>query len=138
MYKLLLLSFLLTCSMASAQAEPSSGDSKSNSTKKSSAKSPNSSAKRSKIAKRKYGPVKSQAEAVAIVSAEPEVKKFVALTTKSGMKGSSSFVEFDRLEDGDYIIHVYQYVPDGDDSGHTATFNWYHVNVKTGKLSKEF
>jgi len=30
-------------------------------------------------------------------------------------------------------VHVYEDLPD-----HTATFNWYEVNVKSGKVTKLF
>lgn len=119
----------------------SSSNSASGSKKASSLNSGSSSNKTSisrKSAAKTSGPVRSTAAALAIVNAEPDVKKFVALIKKSGRKGSRAEVEFDREEDGDYIIHVYEYVPDDDESGHTATMNWYHVNKKTGKVSKEF
>ena len=32
-----------------------------------------------------------------------------------------------------YVVHVYESLPD-----HTATFNWYSVNVKTGRVQKQF
>lgn len=84
------------------------------------------------------GLVKTEAQAVAIVSARPEVKQFIANIKKNGRKGSSSNVEFDRKENGEYVIHVYEYVPDDAETGHTATMNWYHVNAKTGKVTTEF
>jgi hypothetical protein len=84
------------------------------------------------------GPVKNEAQAVSIVSSRPEVKQFVANVKKSGRKGSSSHIEFDRKENGEFVIHVYEYVPDDEESGHTATMNWYHVNAKTGKVTTEF
>lgn len=79
-----------------------------------------------------------EARAVAIVEARSEVKEFVSTIKKSGMKGSTSHVEFDRKEGDDFVIHVYQYVPDDAETGHTATMNWYHVNGKTGKVTTEF
>jgi hypothetical protein len=94
--------------------------------------------KTAKSAKPKSGPVKSESAAVAIVAARPEVKSWVATIKASKIKGTSSHIEFDRMEDGEYIVHVYEYVPDDAESGHTATMNWYHVNAKTGKVSKEF
>ncbi|MDZ4838207.1 MAG: hypothetical protein SGJ27_30860 [Candidatus Melainabacteria bacterium] len=76
--------------------------------------------------------------AVELVSARPEVKGFLLGIKNSKMKGVSSHVEFDRKEGDDIVVHVYEYVPDDAESGHTATFNWYHVNSKTGKITKEF
>lgn len=90
------------------------------------------------VKKSASGPVKTEAQAIDIVSARPEVKQFVANIKKSGRKGSSSYIEFDRKENGEFVIHVYEYVPDDEESGHTATMNWYHVNAKTGKVTTEF
>jgi hypothetical protein len=47
-------------------------------------------------------------------------------------------VALDRQENGEYVIHVYEEVPDGDGSSHTATLNWYYVGERTGKIRKEF
>lgn len=76
--------------------------------------------------------------AVVLVSARPEVKEFLLRIKNSNIKGVSSHVEFDRKDGDDIVVHVYEYVPDDAESGHTATFNWYHVNSKTGKITKEF
>ncbi len=90
-------------------------------------------------AKQKKSTAVTEAQAVKLVSNRPEVKKFVADVKVAGKKrGVTTHIEFDRKEEGEYIIHVYELVPDEDDSAHTATFNWYHVNAKTGKISKEF
>jgi hypothetical protein len=32
-----------------------------------------------------------------------------------------------------YIVHVFEDLPD-----HVATFNWYEVNIRTGKVTKQF
>lgn len=93
---------------------------------------------KSQAKKAASGAVKSEAQAIAIVSARPEVKQFIANIKKNGRKGASSNVEFDRKENGEFVIHVYEYVPDDDETGHTATMNWYHVNAKTGKVTTEF
>jgi len=78
-------------------------------------------------------------QALKLVAAQPEVKKFMANVKVAGKaRGVTGNIEYDRLENGEHVIHVFELVPDGDDSGHTATFNWYHVNAKTGKVSKEF
>ena len=42
-------------------------------------------------------------------------------------------VEVDNELEGEYNVHVYE-VKDG----HTATFNWYRVSIKSGKVSSEF
>lgn len=76
--------------------------------------------------------------AVAIVSARPEVKRFLQGIKSAKRKGVTAQIEFDRKEGADLVVHVYEFVPDDAESGHTATFNWYHVNSKTGKVSTEF
>lgn len=51
---------------------------------------------------------------------------------------NTAHVELDRTEDGDHVVHVFEMVMDTPDEGHTATFNWYHVNARSGKIRKEF
>lgn len=90
-------------------------------------------------AKAKKAATVTKAQALKMVAARPEVKKFMANVQVAGKeRGCTANIEYDRLENGEHVIHVFELVPDGDDSGHTATFNWYHVNAKTGKISKEF
>lgn len=91
-----------------------------------------------KVATTKLSRPLSEANAVAIVSARPEVKKFLLGIKNSKIKGVASHIEFDRKEGTDLVVHVYEYVPDDFESGHTATFNWYHVNSATGKVNAEF
>ncbi|QQR56274.1 MAG: hypothetical protein IPG59_14830 [Candidatus Melainabacteria bacterium] len=81
----------------------------------------------------------SKSQALKMVADQPEVKKFMANVKVAGKeRGVTANIEYDRLENGEHVIQVFELVPDGDDSAHTATFNWYHVNAKTGKVSKEF
>ncbi len=42
-------------------------------------------------------------------------------------------VEVDNEQEGEYNIHVYEVK-----NGHTATFNWYTVDIKTGKPVAQF
>ena len=42
-------------------------------------------------------------------------------------------VEVDNELEGEYNVHVYE-VKDG----HTATFNWYRVSIKSGEIRSEF
>lgn len=53
------------------------------------------------------------------------------------MKGVTAHVALDRIENGEYVIHVFEEVPDPDGS-HTATMNWYYVNLRNGKVRAEF
>lgn len=90
-------------------------------------------------AKQKKSTGISKTRAVKLITNMPEVKKFIANVKVAGKaRGVTSHVEYDRLEGGEHIIHVFELVPDDAETSHTATFNWYHVNAKTGKISKEF
>lgn len=77
------------------------------------------------------------AQAVELVKSLPEVKAYLARLRKS-KRTDGGEVELDRTENGVHIVHVYESVMDSPDSGHTATFNWYNVNAKTRKITKEF
>lgn len=78
------------------------------------------------------------AQAVALVRNLPEVKAFLAQIRKVKRSDLGTTVELDRTENGVHVIHVYETVMDGPDSSHTATFNWYNVNAKTRKITKDF
>lgn len=80
--------------------------------------------------------VLSEKEALELVRNRPEVKDFFANVTKA--KIAKAVVEVDRKEGACYVVHVYELVPDGPDSSHTATMNWYNVNFKTKKVTQEF
>lgn len=42
-------------------------------------------------------------------------------------------VEVDNEGEGEYNVHVYEVK-----NGHTATFNWYRVSIKSGEVSPQF
>lgn len=42
-------------------------------------------------------------------------------------------VEVDNELEGEYNIHVYEVK-----NGHTATFDWYRVSIKSGEIRSEF
>lgn len=42
-------------------------------------------------------------------------------------------VEVDNELEGEYNVHVYEVK-----NGHTATFNWYRVSIKSGEVRAEF
>lgn len=120
--------FSLTASLAAAETSNSTGTQATSRGKASS--SPQSATKHGKV---------SELQAVQLISRRPEVKAWkreIAAAAKS--RGVSAHIELDRTEAGEYVVHVYEDVPDGDGSSHTATFNWYYVNQKTGKVRKEF
>ncbi len=51
---------------------------------------------------------------------------------------ANTIVEYDHdNEKGDYVIHVYNVIVNGDE-GHTATVGWFDVNPKTKRISKSF
>lgn len=78
----------------------------------------------------------SESEAIVIVKSQPEVKSWLSLfNSKNGTSklGGGSVTTVDRVENGKYVIHVYESLPD-----HIATFNWYLVDVSSGKVTKEF
>lgn len=65
---------------------------------------------------------------ISIQEAEQLVREYLGIS-----KSSDTVVEFDRMEDGVYIIHVYDFV-----NQHTATRGWYVVALDTGKLESMF
>lgn len=64
--------------------------------------------------------------AVENVKKLPEVREYL----KNVPNGK---VEVDNELDGGYNVHVYK-IKDG----HTATFNWYRVSIKSGEVKSEF
>src|SRR3990167_7924523 len=42
-------------------------------------------------------------------------------------------VEVDNEAEGEYNVHVYEVK-----NGHTATFNWYRVSIKSAEVGSEF
>ena len=81
----------------------------------------------------------SEGKALDLVAALPEVKKWQAEVEKaSKTRKVSAHIAMDRKEGHEYVVQVFEDVPDDDESSHSATFNWYHVNDLTGKVRKEF
>lgn len=68
----------------------------------------------------------SQGLAIENVRKLPEVKQYL----KDVPNGK---VEVDNELEGEYNVHVYE-IKDG----HTATFNWYRVSIKSGEVRSEF
>lgn len=56
----------------------------------------------------------------------PEVQKYLK-------EVSNGKVEVDNELEGEYNVHVYEVK-----NGHTATFNWYRVSIKSGEVKSEF
>ncbi len=123
--------------LAAETRSASVGPSSSSSTKVAPKSQPSTAVVKKSLGKKSTGAM-TEARAVSIVSARPEVKKFLEGLKRTKIKGVTSQIEFDRKEGDDFVIHVYEFVPDDAETGHTATFNWYHVNAKSGKVSTEF
>jgi hypothetical protein len=65
-------------------------------------------------------------QAIKKIKKLPEVQEYL----KNVPNGK---VEVDNELEGEYNIHVYEVK-----NGHTATFNWYRVSIKSGKIRPEF
>lgn len=65
-------------------------------------------------------------QAVENVKKLPEVQQYL----KEVPNGK---VEIDNELEGEYNVHVYEVK-----NGHTATFNWYRVSIKDGKVEEQF
>ena len=76
-------------------------------------------------------------DALTLIEKLPEVQKFKH-SVDAAEGNSKPVVELDRKEGNEYVVHVYEDVPDDAETSHTATFNWYYVNIKTGKIRKDF
>ncbi|MBX9687250.1 MAG: hypothetical protein K2X27_11145 [Candidatus Obscuribacterales bacterium] len=78
-------------------------------------------------------------KALSLVEARPEVKKWRQEVAKACAKrGATAQVEIDREEGSEYVVHVFEIVPDDKESSHTATLNWYYVDKNSGKIRTEF
>lgn len=77
-----------------------------------------------------------EAKALDLVMAMPDVKQFFHNVTKS--KVAKPVIDVDRKEGNAYVVHVYEVVNDGPETSHTATKNWYYVDINTGKIKTEF
>ena len=65
-------------------------------------------------------------QALAAVKNLSEVKEYLK-------RVPNGKVEVDNESEGEYNVHVYEIK-----NGHTATFNWYNVDPKTGKAQAQF
>ncbi len=68
----------------------------------------------------------SSSQAVENVKSRPEVQDYLK-------RVPNGRVEADNQSEGEYKVHVYE-IKDG----HTATFNWYYVSIKSGEVRPEF
>jgi len=88
----------------------------------------------SALGKPRANPKPDDEKAIEIVWRRPEVKKWLAQFPKGTSKlGGHPSATADHDKGSVYSVHVYEDLPD-----HTATFNWYKVNVKTRTVSKMF
>ncbi|MDO8486861.1 MAG: hypothetical protein Q7S45_01000 [Candidatus Curtissbacteria bacterium] len=65
-------------------------------------------------------------QAVASVKNLPEIQDYLK-------RVPNGKIEVDSGDESEYSVHVYE-IKDG----HTATFNWYSVNIKDGKVKPQF
>jgi hypothetical protein len=71
--------------------------------------------------------------AIDFVWRRPEVKAWLKLFPHGTSKLGGHAAATADLDHGEiYSVHVYEDLPD-----HTATFGWYDVNVKSGKVTKK-
>lgn len=80
-----------------------------------------------------FPPVKgplSEAQALARVEFIPEVKAWLR---ELRAKGAKPHITLADRENGQYIVHCYAMVEDGEYS-HTATLGWYSVDIQTGRV----
>jgi hypothetical protein len=75
-------------------------------------------------------------DAVELVRKRPDVQRFLRECKKVETPKMKAVVEFDHKEGSEYVVHVYQIVPDDAKTYHTATMEWFRVDAKTGKISR--
>ena len=68
----------------------------------------------------------SRNQAIENVKKLPEVQEYLKYVPNGK-------VEVDNELEGEYNVHVYEVK-----NGHTATFNWYRVSIKSGEIRPEF
>lgn len=51
---------------------------------------------------------------------------------------SQLIIEVEDSEGTIYLVHAYEIVVDDPETAHTATWGWYHVDKKTGKVTSMF
>ena len=117
-------------------ADSSTSKTDAEATKTNTAAKPSTKAKPASAKKQKATGKITEGAAVKLVMAMPEVKQFFKNVTSS--KLAKPAIDMDRIEGDAYVVHVYEIVNDGPETSHTATKNWYYVNSKTGKITKEF
>lgn len=74
-----------------------------------------------------------EAQALSKIRLRTEVVKYEADLAKAGKKAT-----FEAQDDGEeWIIQVFEIVQNKGEASHTATFGWYRVDKKTGKVIKD-
>ena len=90
-----------------------------------------SAAPRSRPTASARGPV-TASRALQIVSRRPEVR---AYSRRLRARGKTAHVALDSEDRKAFSIHVFEEVQQGA-SSHTATFGWYEVDRKTGRVRR--
>jgi hypothetical protein len=77
--------------------------------------------------------------ALRIIRKRPDIIAWLKLFNDNGKSprtGGIPVIAVDSHKGAIYTVHAYESVPSrGSEDGHTATVNWYDVNVVTGKVS---
>ncbi|MCX6085075.1 MAG: hypothetical protein NTX94_01365 [Caldiserica bacterium] len=79
------------------------------------------------------GPVTSKDDAVARVTALPDVAAWIKLVETRSL-GNQVVIDVDSEDATTYTVHAYELVQD-ELGGHSATFGWYEVVKATGMVS---
>jgi len=76
------------------------------------------------------GPVTSRDDAIARVTALPDVAAWIRLV-EARSPGNQVVIDIDSEDATTYTVHAYELVQD-ELGGHSATFGWYEVTRATG------
>ena len=79
-----------------------------------------------------------ESRAISAVENVKEVQDFKQSVTTAGNTRLVTEVDsYPTAQDASYLIHVYEVVPNGDGSAHSATFGWYRFYPQTGTVQKQ-
>ncbi len=119
---------LMTTSVVASETEPSGKEAVSAKANKIKLTAPGQAGRARKPGGDKAGQSKED-QAIDLVYRRADVKAWLKLFPRGTSKlGGHAAFTADHDEGDVYSVHVYEDLPD-----HTATFNWYEVNLKTGK-----
>lgn len=125
-----LMGALLFCGTWAAAKEPQNPSPKANSAIAAKTHSTSAESKKTRSSKK----IATAEQAVALIKQRKDVKEFLALfpAGKGPKTGGTPVVEAEK-QDGKWLVHVYEALPD-----HTATHNWYTVDPVSGSVTPMF